>query len=85
MFLAMGMSGVLPMTHAALQFGIPQARRQMGWAWYVGEGIFYVSGAAIYAVSIMCQFFLNPARNEPPDADNYCIGKNPGTVQPGSI
>ena len=53
MFLSMGLSGVMPMTHAALRFGIPQARRQMGWAWYVGEGICYVGGAVIYAVGFV--------------------------------
>ena len=52
MLMGMGLSGVLPMTHAALQFGIPQARLQMGWDWYVAEGFSYVSGAVIYAVSV---------------------------------
>ncbi|TVY78554.1 ADIPOR-like receptor SPBC12C2.09c [Lachnellula suecica] len=52
MLILLGLSGVLPMTHAALQFGIAQARRQMGWDWYVGEAIFYLLGALIYSIKI---------------------------------
>lgn len=51
--MSMGLSGIAPMTHAALKFGIPQARKQMGWAWYVGEGFVYVGGAVIYAVRLL--------------------------------
>ncbi|KAH7021004.1 hemolysin-III related-domain-containing protein [Microdochium trichocladiopsis] len=46
--ISMGLSGVVPMTHAAQRFGVHQAGLQMGWDWYVGEGIFYVLGAIIY-------------------------------------
>ncbi len=52
MLTGMGLSGILPMTHAAIQFGIPQARLQMGWDWYLVEGFIYVAGAVIYAVSM---------------------------------
>jgi len=50
MLILLGLSGVLPMTHAALQFGIAQARRQMGWDWYIWEAICYLLGALIYSV-----------------------------------
>ena len=53
MFVSMGLSGIMPMAHAAIKFGIPQARRHMGWAWYIGEGIFYIGGAGLYAVSLI--------------------------------
>jgi adiponectin receptor len=43
------------MAHAALIFGIRQADQQMGWGWYVREGIFYVSGALIYVVRLSLQ------------------------------
>ncbi|KAJ2993240.1 hypothetical protein NUW58_g1903 [Xylaria curta] len=51
MLILLGLSGVFPMTHAAIQFSIPQTRLQMGWDWYVGEAIFYLSGASIYSVT----------------------------------
>jgi adiponectin receptor len=39
------------MTHAAQTFGIEQAHRQMGWWYFIAEGLCYISGAIIYAVS----------------------------------
>jgi adiponectin receptor len=48
MFFALGISGFLPMRHAATEFGVLQARRQMGWGWFVLEAVFYISGTAIY-------------------------------------
>jgi adiponectin receptor len=50
--ISMGLTGIFPMTHAAMQFGIAQASLQMGWNWNVGEGIFYGSGALIYVVRL---------------------------------
>lgn len=47
----MGLTGIVPMTHAALTFGIDQANRQMGWYWYIREAMWYVGGAVIYMVS----------------------------------
>lgn len=45
------LSGAVPMTHAANQFGREQAAKQMGWWWLVVEACMYVVGALIYAVS----------------------------------
>lgn len=42
------------MTHAALKFGVRQACLQMGWDWYILEGVFYVLGAIVYVVSPWC-------------------------------
>jgi hypothetical protein len=39
------------MTHAAQAFGKEQADRQMGWRLMIFEGLFYITGAFIYAVS----------------------------------
>ena len=50
MFVSVGLSGVLPMSHAVRLFGVRQANLQMGWSWFVGEAAFYISGAIIYAV-----------------------------------
>ena len=50
MFVSLGLSGVLPMSHAARRFGVYQASLQMGWAWFVAEAVFYIIGAIVYAV-----------------------------------
>lgn len=53
LFVAIGWSGAFPMTHAAQVFGIEQAHKQMGWWYFIAEGLSYISGAIIYAVSIL--------------------------------
>lgn len=50
------------MTHAAQTFGIEQADKQMGWWLFIAEGLCYISGAIIYAVSLLPQI-------EHPEAD----------------
>jgi adiponectin receptor len=50
--MAMGLTGIVPMTHAALTFGVDQANRQMGWYWYIQEALWYIGGAVIYVVSL---------------------------------
>jgi predicted membrane channel-forming protein YqfA (hemolysin III family) len=52
LFCTIGWSGAVPMTHAAQAFGVEQADRQMGWRLMIFEGLFYITGAFIYAVSI---------------------------------
>jgi len=52
LFCAIGWSGAVPMTHAAQAFGKEQADRQMGWRLMIFEGLFYITGAFIYAVSL---------------------------------
>jgi predicted membrane channel-forming protein YqfA (hemolysin III family) len=39
------------MTHAAQAFGIEQSHKQMGWWFFICEGLSYISGAIVYAVS----------------------------------
>ncbi|OBT86538.1 hypothetical protein VE02_04325 [Pseudogymnoascus sp. 03VT05] len=56
LFLAMGLTGIVPMTHAALTFGIDQANRQMGWYWYIREAMWYVGGAVIYMAKVPERF-----------------------------
>ncbi|KAH3981464.1 hypothetical protein HBI24_077180 [Parastagonospora nodorum] len=52
LFCAIGWSGAFPMTHAAQAFGVEQAHRQMGWWYFIWEGLSYISGAIIYALRI---------------------------------
>jgi adiponectin receptor len=51
LFCAIGWSGAFPMTQAAQTFGIEQSHKQMGWWYFIWEGLSYISGAIIYAVS----------------------------------
>jgi adiponectin receptor len=52
MFVAMGTSAVVPVLHGIFLFGFAQLERQMGVSWLVLQGVLYISGAVIYAVSI---------------------------------
>lgn len=61
LFCAIGWSGAVPMTHAAQAFGKEQADRQMGWRLMIFEGLFYITGAFIYAVSIEGRHILGSA------------------------
>lgn len=50
MFVAMGLSAVVPVIHGLRMYGREQMEKQIGLSWLLGQGILYVSGAAIYAV-----------------------------------
>lgn len=52
MFVAMGLSAVFPVVHGLRLFGVAQMERQIGLTWLVLQGVIYVAGAFIYAVSI---------------------------------
>ncbi|KAF2823526.1 HlyIII-domain-containing protein [Ophiobolus disseminans] len=56
LFCAIGWSGAFPMTHAAQTFGIEQANRQMGWWYFIVEGLSYITGAIIYALRMPERF-----------------------------
>jgi adiponectin receptor len=53
MFVAMGLSAVFPALHGIELHGIEDMQRKMGLSWVVLQGILYVLGAVIYAVSII--------------------------------
>lgn len=40
------------MAYAAVEYGVSQAHAQMGWGWFVLEGVFYFSGVVIYASKV---------------------------------
>ncbi|KAK5125781.1 hypothetical protein LTR85_012057 [Meristemomyces frigidus] len=52
MFVAMGLSAVVPVLHGVRMFGVAQLERQMGLSWVVGQGVTYITGAAIYAARV---------------------------------
>jgi adiponectin receptor len=51
MFVAMGLSAVVPVFHGIRVFGVEQLNKQMGLSWLVTQGFLYILGAGIYAVS----------------------------------
>jgi len=51
MFVAMGLSAVVPVVHGTKLYGAAQLEQQMGLSWVVGQGVLYVFGAGLYAVS----------------------------------
>lgn len=51
MFVMMGMSAVVPVLHGVKIFGAAQMERQIGLSWLVTQGLLYILGAGIYAVS----------------------------------
>ena len=51
MFVAMGLSAVFPVLHGLQMYGYKQMESQIGLSWLVLQGVLYVTGAAIYAVS----------------------------------
>ena len=51
MFVAMGLSAVFPVLHGLRVYGVAQLEKQIGLSWLVLQGILYVLGAVLYAVS----------------------------------
>ena len=60
MFVAMGLSALFPVIHGVKAFGVAQLERQIGLSWLVTQGVLYILGAGIYAVStytpLRCDF-----------------------------
>ena len=52
MFVAMGLSAIVPVIHGVLLFGVAQLQKQIGLSWLVLQGALYITGAGIYAVSV---------------------------------
>lgn len=52
LFVSIGWSGAIPMTHAVQKWGRAQVDAQMGWDILFLEGLLYITGAIIYAVNI---------------------------------
>jgi len=49
MFVAMGLSGVVPVLHGMELYGIAKMRESIGLTWLVLQGFLYILGAALYA------------------------------------
>lgn len=53
MFVAMGLSAVFPVIHGTQMYGLKELDLKIGLSWLVGQGVLYILGAAIYAVSYL--------------------------------
>nr|POF18490.1 adipor-like receptor spbc12c2.09c [Quercus suber] len=51
-FVAMGLSAVIPIIHGVQRYGAAQMQKQMGLTWIIGQGVLYIVGAALYAARI---------------------------------
>jgi uncharacterized membrane protein YidH (DUF202 family) len=51
MFIALGLSALFPVLHGVTRFGIRQMNKQIGLFWVIFQGLLYIVGACIYAVS----------------------------------
>lgn len=56
-FLALGFTGLVPVTHAILLHGISTLRYQMGVNWLLLSGALYTFGAVLYAARVPERFF----------------------------
>lgn len=61
MFVAMGLSAVVPVMHGLKLYGAAQLEQQIGLSWLVGQGVLYVLGATLYAVSQLSSICMNRA------------------------
>ena len=50
-FVAMGLSAVVPVLHGLQMYGYEQVEKQIGLSWVVSQGVLYITGATLYAVS----------------------------------
>ena len=52
MFVAMGLSAILPVIHGLTLYGFTSMNQRIGLSWLVLQGVLYIVGAGLYAVSI---------------------------------
>ena len=58
MFVGLGVSGVVPICHAAATYGYESLQKRMGLNWVLLQGFFYIFGACLYAVSLPASLTL---------------------------
>ncbi|GAB7350616.1 hypothetical protein MBLNU459_g1182t1 [Dothideomycetes sp. NU459] len=56
MFIAMGLSAVVPVLHGIKLYGVGQLQRQIGLSWLVSQGVMYIIGAGLYAARVPERF-----------------------------
>ena len=50
MFVAMGLSAVVPVIHGVKMYGVHVLEKKIGLSWLFGQGVLYIIGAGLYAV-----------------------------------
>jgi predicted membrane channel-forming protein YqfA (hemolysin III family) len=79
MFVAMGLSAVFPVFHGVMLFGIHNMQERMGLYWLLLQGVFYITGAGLYGVSIYAQKLFNHDLTESRRASPKDNGQEPST------
>jgi adiponectin receptor len=59
LFLAMGLSGIIPIGHGILTFGLTMALKSISLGYMIAMGAFYVVGALIYGNRYVIKVFPN--------------------------
>jgi adiponectin receptor len=59
MFVALGLSAIVPVFHGLTIYGIRNMEERMGLSWLLLQGVFYITGAALYGVSEIEKLFRN--------------------------
>lgn len=76
MFVAMGLSAIVPIIHGVRLYGTAQMAPLIGLPWLVSQGALYILGAAIYAVSLASRMLFSINR-----LLTHVIGQNPRAFQ----
>jgi len=58
MFVAQGLSGIIPILHGVKLYGMSDTRNRVGFVWLGLEGFMYILGAGLYAVSVIDVFLV---------------------------
>lgn len=53
MFVGLGVSGVVPVIHGSMIYGLQGLEERMSLSWVVLHGVMYILGAFLYAVSVL--------------------------------
>jgi predicted membrane channel-forming protein YqfA (hemolysin III family) len=53
MFVAMGMSALVPVIHGVQLYGVKQMQESVGLTWLILQGFLYMLGAGLYAVGYL--------------------------------
>lgn len=64
MFVGLGVSGVVPVVHALTIYGFEELNPRMGLSWVLLQGVLYILGAFIYAVSDLVGPDVDTCRDE---------------------
>lgn len=82
-FVALGLSGVVPVIHGLSKYGYETLERKMSLGWVVLQGALYIFGAFLYAVSFSSHLAL--AVDTYSDLDDSIVGRSGTTRGPSTF